>query len=196
MNVKIENFVGIFEDAYSLDFCTDCINAFENANSLGLLVSRQQHDGVPKTQKDTLSGFITADDSSFPLDSTKHLMKRFNDTFWGSIHPMYADTYAVLKESSPYNFHQIKMQKTLVGGGYHVWHYESASRNASNRLALCILYLNDVAEGGETEFLYYPKRIKPKAGTLIILPASYTHTHRGNPPMSNDKYILNGWLEF
>ena len=59
-----------------------------------------------------------------------------------------------------------------------------------------MLYLNDVKEGGETEFLYQHKRYQPKEGTLLIFPAGFTHTHRGNPPISNDKYIVTGWLEF
>jgi hypothetical protein len=56
--------------------------------------------------------------------------------------------------------------------------------------------LNTVKEGGETEFLYYKKRINPIEGRLVIWPAGFTHTHRGNPPLSNDKYIITGWLEF
>jgi len=26
--------------------------------------------------------------------------------------------------------------------------------------------------------------------------AAFTHTHRGNPPLSNAKYIVTGWTEF
>ena len=59
-----------------------------------------------------------------------------------------------------------------------------------------ILYLNDVPEGGETEFLYQRLRVSPKEGTLVIFPASYTHTHRGNPPLRGSKYIMTGWIEF
>jgi hypothetical protein len=58
-----------------------------------------------------------------------------------------------------------------------------------------ILYLNDIDEGGETEFLYYPKRVKAKQGRLILWPAGFTHTHRGNPPLSNTKYVMTGWIE-
>jgi len=39
-------------------------------------------------------------------------------------------------------------------------------------------------------------RVKPKQGTLLIWPAAFTHTHRGNPPLSNVKYITTGWIEF
>jgi len=88
------------------------------------------------------------------------------------------------------------MQKTEIGQGYHVWHYESSTRGNCTRLLSWILYLNDVEEGGETEFLHLHRRVKPKAGTFVLFPAAFTHTHRGNPPLSNTKYIATGWVEF
>jgi hypothetical protein len=63
-------------------------------------------------------------------------------------------------------------------------------------LLLAIGYLNDVEEGGETEFLYQGVRVKPKKGTIILCPAAFTHTHRGNPPLSGDKYIINTWVQY
>ena len=58
-----------------------------------------------------------------------------------------------------------------------------------------MIYLNTIEEGGETEFLYLKKREKPVEGKLLIFPAGFTHTHRGNPPLKGDKYILTSWLE-
>ena len=58
------------------------------------------------------------------------------------------------------------------------------------------VYLNDVTEGGETEFLYQKCRFKPEKNTILIWPAQFTHVHRGNPPLSNDKYIITGWVEY
>ena len=98
--------------------------------------------------------------------------------------------------SGSHFIYDIKIQETDIGQGYHIWHYESSDKNLSNRLLAFILYLNDVDEGGETEFLYYPKRVKPKTGTVVLWPAAFTHAHRGNPPISNCKYILTGGVEF
>jgi hypothetical protein len=58
------------------------------------------------------------------------------------------------------------------------------------------MYLNDVEHGGETEFLYQKRRVSAKTGRVVIWPAGYTHVHRGNPPLSGEKYLLTGWLEF
>jgi hypothetical protein len=57
-----------------------------------------------------------------------------------------------------------------------------------------MVYLNDIVEGGETEFLHQRKRIKPKKGTVLLFPPYFTHTHRGNPPLSNEKYAITGWM--
>ena len=58
-----------------------------------------------------------------------------------------------------------------------------------------MFYLNDVKEGGETEFYHQKIKIKPKKGTAVIWPSFYTHLHKGNVPVSNNKYILNVWLK-
>ena len=68
--------------------------------------------------------------------------------------------------------------------------------NVSRSLAW-IIYLNDVPEGeGETEFLYQGLRVTPKQGTLVMWPAQFTHTHRGNPVYNCTKYIATGWIEY
>lgn len=85
-------------------------------------------------------------------------------------------------------------------GGYPYWHSEVYPQGQHNeplhRMLLFMFYLNDVEEGGETEFFYQNVKIKPKAGTMVIAPAYFTHTHRGNVPRSNDKYILTSWVLF
>ena len=30
-------------------------------------------------------------------------------------------------------------------------------------------------------------------GDVLIFPSAYTHTHRGNPPMGNVKYLATSW---
>lgn len=100
-----------------------------------------------------------------------------------------------------YRCGSINMQKYLAGqGGYHHWHSEVYPQNAScetlHRVLLFSYYLNDVAEGGETEFYYQERKVAPKTGRLVIAPAGFTHTHKGHVPRSGDKYILTSWILF
>ena len=87
-----------------------------------------------------------------------------------------------------------KFQKTPEGGGYHVFHHENGSFNERNRDLVLTIYLNDDFEGGETEFLYQKRRIKPTTGTVCIFPGGFTHTHKGNLVLKGTKYILTGWF--
>ncbi len=95
----------------------------------------------------------------------------------------------------------INLQRyTADQGGYPYWHCELYPRDASaetlHRHLLWTLYLNDGFRAGETEFLFQQRRIVPKAGTLLIAPTAFTHTHRGNRPEGGDKVIATSWILF
>ena len=57
-------------------------------------------------------------------------------------------------------------------------------------------YLNDVTDGGETEFYHQQLKIKPKKGLTVIWPAGYTHVHRGITSNTETKYIATGWYGY
>jgi len=87
------------------------------------------------------------------------------------------------------------------GGGFKTWHCE---RNCfgygdyfmANRCLVYMTYLNDVTDKGETEFKYQNIKIKPKKGLTLIWPSDFTHTHRGIPSPTQEKWIATGWFVF
>lgn len=102
-----------------------------------------------------------------------------------------------------YRLGTINLQRyTRKAGGYHHYHSEiypsmhDPEHTALHRVLLFMYYLNDVREGGETEFLYQKRNLRPKRGQLVFAPAGFTHTHKGHVPESNDKYILTSWVLF
>ncbi|EPX62820.1 2OG-Fe(II) oxygenase family enzyme [Cystobacter fuscus DSM 2262] len=100
-----------------------------------------------------------------------------------------------------YRYGNLQVQKYLQGsGGYPHWHSEIFPKDASceplHRVLAFQFYLNDVSDGGETEFFYQEKKVQSKAGRMLIFPAGFTHTHRGNVPRSGDKYIITSWVLF
>ncbi|MCH1921405.1 2OG-Fe(II) oxygenase [Shewanella sp. A3A] len=100
-----------------------------------------------------------------------------------------------------YRSGEINIQKyPQQQGGYPHWHSEQypqlGQTDALHRIALFMVYLNDVEQGGETEFFYQQRKLQPSKGSVVIAPAGFTHTHRGNIPISNDKYIATSWIMF
>ena len=75
----------------------------------------------------------------------------------------------------------------------HLTVFENGGVAYSQRKFVIQLYLNDNFEGGETEFLYQNRRELPKQGDVLLFPAGFTHTHRGNPPIGGDKYLITSW---
>ena len=92
--------------------------------------------------------------------------------------------------------YQIQMYDASKGnetGGFYTWHNDFYVDGAGTRILTFMWYLNDVIEGGETEFIDGTK-IKPEEGKLVIFPSTWDMVHRANPPISNNKYICTGWI--
>ena len=83
-------------------------------------------------------------------------------------------------------------------GGYPYWHSEHYPRDEDSlhRVLLWTVYLNDGFGAGETEFVHQNRKIAPHAGSFLIAPAGFTHTHRGNRPTGGAKYIGTSWILF
>jgi hypothetical protein len=204
MNFKpeIKDFIGIFPDAVSEDTCKRLIEHYEYVNSLGRSQPRSTAEGTRYIDKDNETYFLSNSkmavhpDDYVLSDLDHYFATEFTNAFWRCF-ATYQAKYGVLASLGKLGFTgKIKLQKTEPGEGYHVWHCEQGDAVTSTRLLLVILYLNDVAEGGETEFLYQGQRVPAKRGTMMICPGSFTHTHRGNPPLTGVKYIMNTWVEF
>jgi Rps23 Pro-64 3,4-dihydroxylase Tpa1-like proline 4-hydroxylase len=92
-------------------------------------------------------------------------------------------------------FETIMIQKYKSNKGRYVYHndFSSESDQKRYRVLTYIYYLNDVDEGGETQF-WDNYKVKPQKGKLVLFPASWTYPHSGLMPISHDKYIITGWI--
>jgi len=195
MNYEIENFIGTFDNVFDEQYCKSIIDHFEKLNNFHRVRKRADVTGQPaiEQQTDVYHPYLE-NDSSF-INANEIILQEFNVKLQ-ECYQLYVKKYPILDAMARHRLNlDVKIQKTIPGEGYHIWHCEHNGVIHGKRMFLVILYLNEV-KGGETEFLYQHKRIDPKAGRLLICPSGFTHTHRGNPPLNGLKYILNGWIEF
>ena len=182
------DFIGLYENALGKEDCENIISRINEFKENGYGITR----GEDKTVKDDESFFDT-----LQLFLTKNQREQVFNCLWNCGYKQYSEDFDILNSFGRHSIDEIKAQITKPGQGYHVWHCEADTSFNSKRILAYILYLNDIDEGAETEFLYYRKRIPPKQGSLLIFPAHFTHAHRGNMNLSdNDKYILTGWFNF
>jgi hypothetical protein len=185
-------FIGIYEDAVDGGLCDSIINEFNRYSDLGLTIAGITGLGEASQIKKSEDINILA----FPSwhDHAKALSEELL-----ACYKIYGDTYVGVKSyTAPHILTALQLQKydNQQRGAYYQFHCE-VNPTTCDRVTTFIIYLNDIAEGGETEFLEQKLRIKPKKGTIAIFPAYFTHVHRGNPVLSDeDKYIATGWYNF
>jgi len=198
-----DNFIGVFDNYIPEEHVDAWIAQYHTVEEMGFAYNRQDIMGFDKHFIDDNSvdlSEVKFYSNQYPKTKSFNLQgtgRYFNDIFWNKIYPLYEKRFTVLKTLGKHSgVFSLKIQKTEPGEGYHTWHSEIVNKDTKERVLAVMAYLNDVEEGGETEFLYQKKRIKPVKNRILVWPAGFTHTHRGNPPLSNAKYIITGWVEW
>ncbi len=158
--------------------------------------------GVDRNVKDTMDVMTYGpswDDFNNTLnDELKYNINKYlemfqHDDYKGSNNHSTLD-FNIIHKSNIKHLSQFMVQKYNKGEGRYVYHNDfSLNKNGDYRVLTYLWYLNDVDEGGETAFsgIY---GIRPKRGTLVLFPASWTYPHCGKMPISHDKYIITGWI--
>ena len=193
MNAQYNQFIGMYNNVYQDGFCNHMISEFDRVLSEGLCGNRQTVEDVKKVEKEDEFYFLNLRSHNLSFfngeNPTKIILQGIQNCF-----DDYVNEYDVLKNNH-LSCTSVKMQKTSPGGGYHVWHCEQNNEESNARCLVYTLYLNDIEEAGETEFLYQRVRIPPKENSMVIWPAAFTHTHRGNVVHGKkSKYIITGWF--
>jgi hypothetical protein len=178
-----------------IELCDDIIEFFKN--------SKNKCKGVMETNGNTRS-FKQVDcsqkdstDVVFPWSDVKIGSEYKKELF--SIADKYIAIFPMCNYYAPWGIiENSNIQYYKPGQGFKVWHSERTNPHEpiSSRHLVFMTYLNDVTDGGETEFYHQKLKIKPKKGLTVIWPADWTYTHRGIVSPTQEKYIITGWFNY
>ena len=94
-------------------------------------------------------------------------------------------------------FEELRMKRYLANDSDEFEpHVDVMDHASARRFLVAFLYLNDVAEGGGTEFPLWGQTVQPKAGTLLMFPPLWPWLHAGRRPASGPKYIIGTYLHY
>jgi hypothetical protein len=180
-----KDFIGVYENILSREECNLIIQEFEDELKNGV-----DEEGINQFLNQELGRYTF---STFCGENKlPEIYNKINEILNVCIQ-QYSKEYFTVKQLKA-SSHQVKLQKVPIKGGYHMWHCEQDCSKHSSRVLVWMVYLNDIPDNeGETEFIFQGLRIKPTVGTVVFFPASFTHTHRGNPVYTKEKYIATGW---
>ena len=193
---NIKDFIGVYDGYIPEQACDEAIELFKKYNQFNKVFSRFTSEGETKNRKDDKQLFCEPDiltEEEFTISKLKLLMVNFDL----ALRNYYTETNIKKYTAEDINTDYIKIQKTLPTQGYHVWHIEhNEPKDMLKRILGYTIYLNTVEEGVETEFLYQSQRVKAVKGRICIFPAFFPYVHRGNPPLSGEKYIATSWISY
>jgi len=193
-NIKIDKFIGVYDGFITESMCDEVIKYFESQNNMQKSFTRLSSENAPSLFKKDTTVEINQNNLEEWFPNFKSLLVNFDISL-----RHYIDNSGIKSayDNNQFQYTIMRIQKTLPTEGYHVWHVEKASKYEYCKRAMAFtIYLNDVEEGGETEFLYQSIRVKPKKGRIVIWPSGFPFIHRGNPPISGEKYLITSWMLF
>ena len=172
--------------------CTDLINYFKNSpdKKAGVLALKDGKMGVNKKQK------ASTDLSIFPSNGDREIMNYNREL--GKVLSKYKKQYKYcsLYQASWQITEGYNIQRYKPGEGYFGLHYERTGPLTSLRHLTFMTYLNNVKDGGETEFIYQKLKVKPETGLTLIWGSDWPFTHRGITSKTRTKYITTGWYSY
>ena len=188
----MDNFIIEYKNALTDEFCDRAVNdmelLLERAKTFPEFNAHIKHDN--DASRNDISFFPAHFESlNYILDELRSSLKKHYSLYTRKYYlegTLFEDAY----------LDKPKLQKSSSGGGFTQWHHEHGKGTSSSRFLVWMFYLNNVKKGGKTEFLYQDLAFKPTKGSLLIWPASFTHTHRAAKDLKEDKYIATGWFHY
>lgn len=175
-----------------ISVCDKLIDYFErnpNKREGSTYGTKNNRATIDKKQKDSIDCSLELCDVRY--EYTKNLKKIVEN---------YIEKFPMCNIYSPWAISKnVNIQKYNPGGGFHRWHTERVGCENPyivSRHLVFMTYLNDVTDGGGTEFFHQNFITKPKKGLTLIWPADWTYTHRGQVSPSQTKYIVTGWFNY
>ena len=134
-----------------------------------------------------IEGYRTSDTTSFPLLSFSNdpCVHEMNKVVWGLM-----DDYAKKWDFPFIDIEPVSVQRYQVDQFYKL-HCDSGP--TLQRVVSALVYLNDVDEGGETEFPHFDFKVSPRAGRVAIFPSNFIYAHRAIAPTVGVKYAAAFW---
>jgi hypothetical protein len=179
-----DGFYWIRDEALSPEFCKKLVDKFEASPDKA--PGKVYHGVVENLKKSTdlkMTGRPEfAEEDSVLFQSLSESMPAYVSQL------LYCPWNCYLKDTG------FNIQRTEPGEFFN-WHadFRINPEEKSFRVLTYIWYLNDIHDGGQTEFIN-GLSVQPKTGRLLFFPAEVSVVHRGVSPVSETKYIVTGWL--
>ena len=187
MATKLTDYIKCYDNMVNDSQCNEIIEAYKQSGTS--YVNREQR---PTFHELNISKKFKAKD---PLWEKPQII--LTETFIDVVNLYMEDLEIARDFPVKYTFEEYRM-KRYEANDYDQFkdHVDVQDYSSARRFVVIFLYLNDVLEGGETNFPKLDLAITPKQGRILVFPANWQYRHSGLPVKSNDKYIIGSYLHY
>lgn len=179
----MKNYISVYDDVLDDRFCKHLVEKFERNK---LIQVRRNNKYKAFTEINLGQHPQFAEEQQTIMEATQPYVSR------------YVKDWGIKWFPEQIGFEQIRMKRYEIGNNDQFpEHVDVGDYASARRFLVMFFYLNNVAEGGETEFFgcdHAP--VQPKTGRLLMFPPMWTHPHAGLPPITNHKYIIGSYLHY
>ena len=182
---KLEDYIHIFENVLSDEFCDQLVNTFDKDDLLVPATIRDENiindsrtcttcsisipnDGIPEDKRVYLDGEL--------FNAINNIMRMYTE-----IHPKVS-----VEMDTGYSFLK------YAEGQYYTQHTDSFKEE--QRSISCSFQLNDDFEGGEFCLFDRDIKMRPKKGSVLVFPSNFMYPHEILPVTKNARYSIITWL--
>ena len=184
---SLERCVQVFDGALTPEFCAQMVESFHRMDQYHVPHGRGYKRGLEGSAWTELNITPLADTGfkGFFLKQIDDYLQRYNEQL----------ALPIPIPARP-RIEDLRIKRYRVGADEKFEPHFDSMDDKANRFLVFLWYLNDVAEGGETEFINLNMKVAPRTGRLLMFPPYWMFQHAGLPPLSNDKYIVSTYLLF
>ena len=192
----MDRYIKVYDDVIDADSCNLLIGKFESAEE-------DQYEVIRQAERDKAIAFtqINLANNADWASVQNGMLEVFQDYI---LH--YINDCNIQPKQLPqtYGYEAIRIKRYL-DNDYDRFdpHVDVMNGETSKRFLAFFVYLNDVDEGGETQFVQFkkpgthiPLKIKPQQGRLLMFPPQWMYYHAGLKPVSNPKYLIHSYCHY
>jgi hypothetical protein len=187
MSLQLSDCIRVYDDALPRPFCAQLIEGFERTVAEQRPSGRGVLPGLDGSAWTELDLGQLADQAflGFFLAKIDEALERYN-----------RDVRLTIPVPMRPRTDRLILKRYRAGGDERFQPHFDSIDAVAGRYLVFLWYLNDVADGGETEFCDIGTKVEARAGRLLMFPPYWMYQHAGLPPRSGDKYILSTYLMF
>lgn len=182
---NLSDYIRTYDNVLSQSLCFELINLFIGSSQF---YENIDNNGRPKFTQLNYTKYLSHHKSFQTVIQT---FKQYIDVYQKDVR---VSDYQI---PNVYAFEEFRIKRYIPEKNERFeLHTDVGDHRSAKRFLAFFFYLNDVEDGGETEFPTLNISVKPKAGRLLIFPPLWMFPHAGMIPVSNPKYILGSYLHY